>query len=242
MTREQVMEVLEAYRPGVDDTEPLIVEALALAEQDHELRSWLEQQQALDGAIRRKLLTTEPGDHLLSQVRAGIAAREARSWQRWVPLAACLVLLAALAGFLVKHRVSDRATDFAGYRMDMAELLQTFPRLDRETDKLEVMRQWLADKHGLTRAEIPDGLRQYPGIGCRTLDWRGKELALLCFMVDGEVVHLIVMRQSDFPGDSFGETPEIVAAGKFTTASWKQGDTAYLALTRGNAAFLQRLL
>ena len=41
MDRQQAKQILELYRPGVDDADPQFAEALALSRTDPELRRWL---------------------------------------------------------------------------------------------------------------------------------------------------------------------------------------------------------
>ena len=53
MDRGQAKEILLGYRPGRDDgVDPQVVEALALLQQDPELRLWFEQQQRVDNTIQ----------------------------------------------------------------------------------------------------------------------------------------------------------------------------------------------
>lgn len=238
MTRAQAKDVLAACRPGRDDREPLFIEALAFARQDAELQSWFEEQQLLDESIRAKLQQAAAPPRLLEQIHAGVAARHAHAWRKWWPLAACLVVLGLLAGVWL-NRDHEPAGSLARCRSDLATWLKTFPALEVQTGKAAEMRQWLADRHGLPGVELPGKLATFPGIGCRTVQWRDKQLALLCFMVDGEVVHLFVLRASEFPADRLAAVPQMTASGGFTCAAWRQGQFAYLALTRGDESFLR---
>ena len=238
MTREQAKDILAAYRPARDDDEPLVVKALALARQDAELQSWYEAQRQLDDAIRAKLQRAAAPVDLSALIHADVAARQSSHWRKLLPLAACLVLLGVLAG-VWWSREHAPAGSFARCESDMAAFLKTFPALEVQTEKQSEMRQWLASRHRLAQIELPAGLEKFPGIGCRTVQWRDKQLALLCFMVDGEVVHLFVMRGDEFPAATLATAPQIGQSGTFTTAAWRNGEFAYLALTQGDAAFLR---
>src|SRR5262245_41938474 len=105
MTRQRAIEILQAYRPGRDDDEPLCIEALDFARRDLELQAWFEKQNQLDAAIRRKLLQASTPSDLLAQIHAGVAARRARRWQQSLALAACLVLVGVLAFFWINRTV-----------------------------------------------------------------------------------------------------------------------------------------
>jgi len=149
-------------------------------------------------------------------------------------------LIAAL--WLNRSSSSAPAGSFAAYRADMAQFLQTFPQLDLATDRLPEVRQWLSQHHSLTQAQIPPGIERFPSIGCRTVEWHGKKLALVCFMVEGEVVHLFVLPRGAFPDATPGPAATFAKVGGKTTASWSSGDNLFLVITQANEYLLRKIL
>jgi hypothetical protein len=243
MNREQAKEILQAHRPGGEaDSDPLFAEALALARHDSELSAWMDEQARLDAAISRKLKQFAAPADLRAQIFAAAAVRRVHRGRQALAMAACLAGLMLLTGLWLALRKGGTATEFEVYRSDMANFLQEFPTLDVEMDRLSDIRQWLATRHAFARVEIPTGLGRFPGIGCRTVEWQRKQLALVCFMVDGEPVHLFVMHQSEFPDGVFSESPQFARVNRMTTAAWEKDGVAYLALTKGEEALLRKYL
>ena len=98
----------------------------------------------------------------------------------------------------------------------------------------------LADKHQFTNYEVPEALAQNRSVGCRMVEWNNTEVALICFSVDGELVHLMVLPKTQLP-----EIPKMiksVQAGEWATAGWKDEDNVYLVATKGGAEFLQEVM
>lgn len=124
----------------------------------------------------------------------------------------------------------------------MAQFLREFPKLDIATDRLPEVREWLSQQHPLVKADLPKELERFPSIGCRTVEWHGKKLALVCFMVEGQVVHLFVMPRNTFPDAGSSATPTLAKVGSQNTASWANGENLYLLVTQADKAVLQKLL
>jgi hypothetical protein len=167
--------------------------------------------------------------------------------RRWQPsltlaMAACLALLGLLTVLWLNRTPAAAPGSFAAYRTDMAQLLREFPRLDIATDRLPEVRQWLTQQHPLLKADLPKVLEQFPSIGCRTVEWQGKKLALVCFMVEGQVVHLFVMPRNTFPDAGSSARPMLARVGPQNTASWSGPDNQYLLVTQAGESMLRKLL
>ena len=246
MNHEEAKAILSAYRPdGSDATDPRLAEALALAGRDPELRAWFEAEQAADIIIAAKLKAAPLPDDLLERVRAGTRARIAGKPRRpplVLAMAASFALLGLIAALWLNRAPSAPPGSFAAYRTDMAQFLRTFPKLDLATDRLPEVREWLRRQHPLTQANLPKAMEQFPSIGCRTVEWRGKKLALVCFMVEGQVVHLFVMPRTEFPDANVGLTPQLAKAGPQNTASWADAENLYLLVTQDDKVLLDKLL
>lgn len=245
MNREEAKSLLVACRPnGADARAPHLVEALALLEQDVELRAWFEAEQAADAAIAAKLKAGPLPEDLLEQIRAGTQARIARQPRQHsfaLAMAAIFMLLGLLAILWLNRAPAEAPGSFAAYRTDMAQFLREFPKLDIATDRLPEVREWLEQQHPLTKVNFPKALEKFPSIGCRTVNWQRKKLALVCFMVEGQVVHLFVLPRNTFPDAGDHSKPLIAKVGSQNTASWSGSDNQYFLVTQADKQLLEKL-
>ena len=81
MDREEAQNILQLCRPDniEDRNDPLIAEALELLSQDAELRTWFDEQQALDAKISAEFNKIEPPADLKASIQAGMRAHAAQS-------------------------------------------------------------------------------------------------------------------------------------------------------------------
>lgn len=247
MTTQEVKTILHACRdPRRDASDPQIAEALACVEKDPDLQEWFADWQAFDNLLAAKLKAAPLPEGLLEQVNPAthVPARQRRiRYVQPLALAACLMVLGVLAAIWLRPSAPDGAVpSLVALRADMADFLNEFPRLDLQTDRLEEARLWLAEQHPLTQVSLPADLQSFPTIGCRTVNWQGGKVALVCFMVDGEVVHLLLLPAGALPDGTSGSAPQYASAGRFQTASWVSGETRYLAMTPGDEDLLRGLL
>jgi hypothetical protein len=246
MNSEQAKEILASCRPGgLEDDDPRFAEALDAAQRDPQLAAWFEEQLALDAAIRRKLHETSLPDDLLNRILAAQkcgARSPARSRHGWLALAAGVMILMGLGAIWFQRGPATRETAFESFQADMPVFLRVFPTLDVETERLVEVRRWLESRQPAVTGKLPAGLELFPSIGCREVLWRNRKAALVCYMVDGEVVHLFVLNKSDWPEAALAASPRFERQGAMATAAWSEGDSVYLALSRGGEAFLKRYL
>lgn len=76
---------------------------------------------------------------------------------------------------------------------------------------------------------VPEGLKKLPGAGCRELEIDGKRGTLVCFKVDGNLVHLVVFKRCDVKCKlpKSGE-PVIGEHGKWAVARWEDRDCVFV--------------
>jgi len=245
MNSEEAKFLLHTRSLELGDPEDLrMAEALEQTRRDPELLAWFNQQRALDAALHDKLQHVRVPAGLVEKILAGREARiEPRRNRHLMPLAlaASIVFLISLAVFVV-GRSNPPTTRFAAMQAEMALFLREFPKLDLATDRLPEVREWLARQHSLTQGSLPKALERFPGIGCRTVEWEGRKLALVCFMVEGQVVHLFVIPRSAFPDAALSSTPVLAKVGPQNTASWSNRDNLYFVVTQAGEALLQKYL
>ncbi|MBE7500732.1 MAG: hypothetical protein HS113_10585 [Verrucomicrobiales bacterium] len=246
MTRDEAQALLQAYRPGTADAhDPVFAEALDLLSRDAALRTWFESQDRFDGAVRDRLRAVAVPDDLLSRLLTArgqpVRRRGAPVWRRALALAAAVALLLGL-GLYGLRSPPDAPTALGAYRNHLAAWLRQFPTLEFESEQLSEVKAWLAARGVTGDLAVPKGLEKFPTIGCRRLDWQGRNASLICFMVDGEVMHLVVIAGPPLDGGAAGVELRHVRVGEFHTATWARDGTAYLLLTRAPAETLRRVL
>src|ERR1041385_6454511 len=125
MDRGQAKEILLGYRPGRDNAaDPPTAEALALLEQDPELRLWFEQQQRVDDAIRIQLREMPVPTGLRERILAEQeVVRPEFSWRRTVLAAAAGVALLAGLFEWINSRPVSIDTKFSAYRKQMVQIV-----------------------------------------------------------------------------------------------------------------------
>jgi hypothetical protein len=245
MTSEEAKLFLHARRLGGEDADdPRMAEALEQTRRDPELLAWYNEQRAMDAAICQKLQQIRVPPDLAGRILADRKGQPPRRTRRYVmplALAASVVLLLSI-GLLTLGRFKSTPTEFTALQADMADFLVKFPRLDLATDQWPEMVQWLARKPALAGVEIPTGLKRFPGLGCREVQWRGKILMLVCFVAQGHVVHLFVVPKAELRDAPFTSTPAYARVNGWSTASWTQGEVVFLTLTKSDEKFLNKLL
>ena len=65
---------------------------------------------------------------------------------------------------------------------------------------------------------------------------------LVCFAVQGEVVHLFVLPSKELSGSPLARSAAFTGQDGWNTASWSKGDTVYLMMSRGKMKFLRELV
>ena len=232
MDKHQAKQILSAYRPGVDDSDPQLAEALAVARGDAELSRWLEQQVALDAAIRDKLRNVAAPVGLKTRILANAKVKSpAIAWLRypgWIAVAVAVLILGPMIWL--------RPTGLAAYRAKMVAFVSREYKLDLKTESFEEFRQALAKGHYPAIAALPRALAKLNLEGGCLLDWRGHKVTLICMEAPGHGdVWLCLAERGAVP-----DTPrQIVKLGKMMTAAWSDDKLVYLLITEGDEAALR---
>ena len=76
---------------------------------------------------------------------------------------------------------------------------------------------------------LPKGLKDVPGLGCRELTIDGKRGALVCFIQENDIVHLVVFKRADvschLPKTG---SPDLGHFGEWSFARWEDDDWVFL--------------
>lgn len=243
MDNSEARSILSLHREGENVDYPRFAEAQRLAAADPALAAWWKEEQEIDRAIAAKLTAV--------QIPVGLRERltmhnrpspiPQRNWRRVALLAAAAVLM--LAVFFGSWRGPFQpATSLADYREEMVSFIKLAPSLELETSDLDRITAFLNKSGAPSRFTIPPELRELDPIGCRTLRFRGHNVALVCFKrSDGRLAHLLVTDRNALSELRDAGQPQFSAQGEWMTATWVKGDRAYLLAVQGDEATAKRM-
>jgi hypothetical protein len=237
--------MLSVHRENdMEANDPRFAEARRKAESDSTLGKWWAAEQEQDRAIGAKLASIPvPAGlkaRLLSPPQTTVAPRPA--WTRAALLAAaCLVALAILFGSW--RGPFQPAVSLADYRDEMVGFIKVDPNLEMKSTDLTKVTNWLQKSHAPAPLTLPKKLRDLEPIGCRTLRFRGHDVALICFKrKEGSLLHLFVVNGAALPKAMKNKERQISPEGTWMTAAWSHGDQVYLMTAQGDQQAIESYL
>jgi hypothetical protein len=224
--------------------DPRFAEARGKAESNSGLTQWWEREKEVDRMIGAKLASVAVPADLKARLISGpkIPAPFPDRWTLAVTLAAaCLV---ALGIFYGSWRGPFRpAFALADYRDEMVGFIKVDPTLEMKSPDLAQVEDWLQKNRAPSELVIPTKLQGLEPIGCRTLRFRGRDVALICFKrKEGGLLHLFVVHHTALPGVKESGRPQVAAQGDWMTAIWGQGDQIYLMTAQTDRQTLESYL
>jgi len=240
MTNQEAKFTLSAYRAnGQDAGDPAFAEALAQAKQDPALGAWLARAQAHDAAVAAKLREVAPPAALRAAILAGArASTTQRSWWRqpvWLAAAAAVAMLVSVAAWRFKPVRGETMLEFAvnAVREDFGP--------HQHGGEVAGLRAWLGEQHGPLPAVLPAKFAELRSRGCRTLDYKGQDVSLVCFERDGKEYHVLVARL-DPATDASGTAMRLIDRGDLVAATWADAKHRYVLVGDAGLAALKQLL
>jgi hypothetical protein len=244
MNNEEARFILSAYRPGGQDAnDPDFASALAQAQRDPTLKAWFEAEQSFDAAVAERLHTVRPPADLRAAILVGAKASEPVGWKMpsWAMMAAMVALCIGLLGLWMTNRQTPTPA-FADWQETAFRFLESAPKLDRMSPQADELQEWLRAANSPTPPVLPASLAKLKALGCKTLESDGHRISVLCFhRGNGKLIHLVVSDRSAAPGLPTAD-PVFAQRGDWTTASWAQGDEAYMLVTEGKPVDLAQYL
>ncbi len=222
-------------------------EEVAPAETDKETvpaQRWAGEQE-FDQLIGLKLQSTPvPGDLKSRLLEIPKVTSFPRTWvRRLLPIAALLIALAVFFGSW--RGLFQPSVSLADYRAEMVSFIRIDPVLEMEAPDLSRITGFLESAGAPSRLRLPQKLPQVlPPLGCRILHFRGQHVTLICFgREEGDLVHLFVVNRAVLP--RLRESDKAIqyrAEGEWMTATWVEGEQAYLLTVEGDRAKLEKYL
>lgn len=243
MNDDQIKFLLGACRPGQRDTaDPTLASALEAAKKNPELMAWFERDQAFGAAVGEKLRAVAPPPGLREAILAGGRVSAPVPWWRRRGLfvaAAGLAVLLSLAPLAVRLMRPAKSANLPEFAMNFAG--RGFIGLQELSPDVEKLKAWLASRQAPLPAKIPWELSQLRGLGCRTVNFQGKNISVICFE-EGHEFHLFVARRDDFPGLLASASPRFQARGSWASAAWSDEWNHYVLVSDAGEAAVRRLL
>jgi hypothetical protein len=247
MSNDEAKFLLTAYRPGGRDAhEPAMAAALEQAKRDPALAAWFEREQAHGAAVAAKLRAVAPPAALRDAILAGArasetsSARPPRAWWRqpgWLAAAAAIAVLLSVATWWRFLPVSGGSfEEFAVNFVDRGF------RLQKHSADLTELKTWLAAQRGPLPSALPAEFARLRALGCRTLDFRGGAVSLVCFERSGKEFHVFVAPRDDPPDFPATAAPRFREHGKLVAAAWSDAKQHYVVVSDADLAALKRLL
>jgi hypothetical protein len=241
--------ILNAYRPaGQDASDPRFSEALEQARRDPSLQRWLEQSVAFDTAMAEGLRAVEVPPDLRENILAGVKVSRPLRWRnpffiKWA-IAAALVLSAAL-GSLIWH--NTRPAHLVGWQNQalavISSLVKNESSFDVQSHNPAELVSWLHSKGVPAAQTLPPDLEKLESLGCKTFSWNGTPVSVICLMrPDGGLIHFVATAATPAT-DHIGKLkPRLLRQGKWTTATWREGDKIYMLALEGSPEQLRPYL
>jgi hypothetical protein len=256
MNRDEVKQILLAYRPGtLDAGDPEIAEALALAGNDPELAHWLEEHCARQNALREKIRQIPIYPALKEQIISEQAARgrAASRRERIVGVAAVAVILISLLVMgvvFMPHRSTVRPipNTLASYQSQMINAALNPYYMQSLTNSTDV-HSYFAQNQAPSDYVLPAGLQKMAITGCTIESWQNSKACMICFrtgkpLAPGQQsdLWLFVVDSGVIPDAPTADTPQYIKVNGLMTAAWTQNGKFYLLGTEGDEQTIQKFL
>ncbi|MEO7413251.1 MAG: hypothetical protein ABIZ81_07825 [Opitutaceae bacterium] len=243
MNDEQIKFLLGAARPGGRDTaDPAFAGAFRRVADDPKLRAWFEREQAFNVAVCEKIRTVTPPSGLREAILAGGRLSARPPWWRrpaTLAMAAGLALLLTFASVALRLTRPATAADLPEFALKFAG--RGYIGLQEHGTDVEKLKAWLASRNAPLPAKIPTELVQLHGLGCRTVEFQGKDISVICFE-EGHEFHLFVARRADFPALLASAEPRFRARGAWASASWSDESNHYVLVSDAGEKAVRRFL
>lgn len=214
--------------------------ALACLENDPELQRWYAREQEFDHFAVGKLREVAPPVGLREKILASAPVAPAARPQREafpliMALAAVIILFLGISALFFSK---PSGKDLPGFAIERAD--QGFT-LAKTSPDLRVLTTWLAEQNKPIPVSFPEPLSRLDTVGCRTFEWEGQVITVICFSGD-KTYHLFVARKSDFNEPLHPLGGDRTTRGKWSAIAWDDAEKYYVLVSDLPEASLEKLL
>ncbi len=234
--------ILQGYRPnGADASDATFCAAVEQAKSDPALGEWFAKQRSFDAAVSAKLGQVQPPADLRAAILAGGRVSKyasPRSWwtqPAWMAVAAGVAVIFA-AGLALWPKQAAAFDDFA---FADAKLSALHGGHGRENNELQAI---LNDPAMRLGQKLPIDFANLHETGCRTVDYKGRDVLELCFKRNGVWFHAYIARAADFPRMVMTPAPALEDRGTTSIASWTDAGHLIVVVSKTGRKNLEALL
>lgn len=235
--------ILQGYRPnGADADDATFCAAVEQAKRDPGLGEWFAKQEAFDAAVSAKLVQVQPPADLRAAILAGgrvsTAGTPHRSWWNqsvWLAAAAGVAVVFA-TGLALWPKQAVAFTDFA---LADAKLSAIHGGHGHENNELQALLNDPAIRLG---QKLPINFTNLRETGCRTADFKGRDVLELCFKRNGVWFHCYIAKEADFPRLAMSSVPALEDRGSASIASWADAGHLIVVVSKTGRKSLESLL
>ncbi len=243
MDKQEVKFILSAYRPGAQDTgDDRFTEALKLADRDPNLKEWFEAEVRQDRIIADKIKQVRPPANLRDQILTGMnMAEQTPPWWRRAPVMAIAATIIVVFGLMLSWNRPTYDSEFNELRDNAVNYAAGFISLDFFSENLTDMTRWLSSQDAPSSPDLAETLKSIPGIGCRTLNWSGKTVSLICLQGD-TIYHVFMVDRDEVLDEPTSDDPQIWQMKRKTVVSWSDDQRIYIMVTKASPDEVKALL
>ncbi len=181
-------------------------------------------------ALGKTVLPAEDAEPQLAEIIRPSA------FKRYWPLAAAatVALVLGVGSLIIPSPVefpaiAEQADMGAIYRDHMAHFANERFFLDAMTDSASEAQASLRESGAPVFASVPAGLQPLGMMGCKSIDWNGGRVGLVCFTrEDGEIVHLFIADKSGFAEADLASLTSLETSRGLQTGGWSDGEYVFM--------------
>jgi len=160
-------------------------------------------------------------------------------WHRpvWLAMAAAITVLLGITALWRFAPVSGATLDEYAVNFVSRGFL-----LSKRSADLTQLKSWLTEHRLPLPADLPSQFDQLHALGCRTVDFEGREVSLVCFERGGKEFHVFVARRSDFPALTVRAIPEFGERRNHVAAMWSDDRNHYVMVSDAGLEAVKQLL
>ncbi len=251
MTNDQAKDILRLFRPGTADAaDPTFAEAMELCERDPEMNQWFARHCDLYTALRSKFKQISVPEGFKEQIIAERRVHTTPLWQRAVLFAGAVAAIIMVTLTMRQQWRPAEPQNFAAYRSYMGGFAQRAYGMDINTDNLDQIRTYLAEKNAIADYVLPASLeKNAKAAGCVATTWHGKNVSMICFQSGRPLspnyasdLWLFVTDRTTTRDTPTSPAPHFETANGIVTASWTVGNRTYVLATEGDEQFLSKFV
>lgn len=243
MEREEAKHILQLCRPGNDEDrlDPLIAKAIGLCDDDDELRTWFEEQQAIDARIGVALGTIEPLPNFKASTLIGMRAHRSQA--------------ELTSGDEAKQATSEQNTHFPRPAtsqwlkpwMGIAALLAVLIAIVAVPRTIKNSPQFATNDTAATAEAVPDFIQFLAGQISDLKSWNFDKKGKQASQLQSFLASTGMPNPAHIPG-TLNALPTIGCVTfdfdgtKLSMICFKQGDNVYHLITANKADFSQAIL